>query len=238
MSKIIKSIEIKDYDILTETGWETMSHCHMTIKYQQYIIETKNFKIKVADHHKFVSENGKAVFAKNLKVGSKVKTKNGIERISRISKDNTPVNMYSPTVDSDNHTYYSNGFLNFNTTTVGIFALHYTIFNKDKTIAVLANKMQGAIEIVDRIKVLYEELPDFMKPGIVEWNKKSISFENGCKIIAAASSPSAVRGLSINCLAGDNMVTLQDQDTGEIIHMSLEDLKTELQYIKTEKEDA
>jgi hypothetical protein len=45
----------------------------------------------------------------------------------------------------------------------------------------------------------YEELPQWLKPGIVEWNAASIVFDNGCKISAEATSGSSGRrtGLSI-----------------------------------------
>ena len=108
------------------------------------------------------------------------------------------------------------------TTVVGVYASHYCIFNKDKTIAILANKLQGAVELIDRIKMIIEGLPDFLKPGIKEYNKKSIVFENGCKIIAAATSPSAVRGLAINCLTGENQVTVLDTETNEETTMPIE----------------
>ncbi len=225
MADILENKPTDDYEILTETGWEALASINKTVDYDMVTIMTKDFSIDVAHEHKFVDVNDNPIFAKDLRTGKVVKTQNGLQEVTMIIAHVLPRPMYSPTVNSNDHRYYANGFLNYNTTVVGIFALHYTLFNKDKTIAVLANKMQGAIEILDRIKVIMEELPPFLKPGIVEYNKKSVVLENGCKIVAAASSPSSVRGLAINCLAGDNRVSLRDEDTGEILHTNLTDLK-------------
>ena len=65
------------------------------------------------------------------------------------------------------------------------------MFQEHKTVALLANKGDAAREILDRIKIAYEALPQWMQQGVVEWNKGSVQFENGCKIIAAATSSTA-----------------------------------------------
>ena len=68
--------------------------------------------------------------------------------------------------------------------------LHYILFNDHKTVGLLANKGDSAREILDRIKIAYEALPKWIQQGVIEWNKGSVEFENGCKIIAAATSSS------------------------------------------------
>jgi hypothetical protein len=86
------------------------------------------------------------------------------------------------------------------TTTAVCIILHYALFNDYKRIALLANKGDSAREILDRIKIAYEALPIWLQQGVVEWNKGSVEFENGCKIIAAATSSSAIRGKSVSFL--------------------------------------
>lgn len=81
--------------------------------------------------------------------------------------------------------------------------LHMTQFVPDYKVAILANKQKTATEILDRIKLAYERLPVWLKQGVVEWNKTSIKFENGAKIIASSTSATAVRGDSFNCLVLD-----------------------------------
>lgn len=85
-----------------------------------------------------------------------------------------------------------------NTTAVAIFLAHYVCFNKDKAVGILAHKGSMSVEVLERTKQAIELLPDFLQPGIVEWNKKSIVLENGSSIGAYASSPDAVRGNSFS----------------------------------------
>lgn len=89
------------------------------------------------------------------------------------------------------------------TTTVGIYALWYAMYNKDKTIAILANKADMAKAILLEIKDAYEEMPAYLKPGVKEYNAHSVIFDNGCKILARATSPNALRGETVNLLILD-----------------------------------
>jgi hypothetical protein len=98
------------------------------------------------------------------------------------------------------------------TTTAVAVILHYIIFNNHKTVALLANKGDSAREVLDRIQIAYEALPSWLQQGVVTWNKGSIELENGCKVIAAASSSSAVRGRSISFLYIDEASFLENWD--------------------------
>lgn len=96
------------------------------------------------------------------------------------------------------------------TTTNTIYILHYILFNNDKKVALLANKASTTREILSRIKLAYELLPNWMKPGVIEWNKGSVEFSNGCKIIAAATSSSSIRGESIALLVVDEAAFVEN----------------------------
>ena len=98
------------------------------------------------------------------------------------------------------------------TTTAVAVILHYVLFNDHKTVALLANKGDSAREILDRIKIAYEALPKWMQQGVVEWNKGSVEFENGCKIVAGATSSSAIRGKSISFLYIDETAFVEGWD--------------------------
>lgn len=99
------------------------------------------------------------------------------------------------------------------TTTAVVLILHYVLFNDHKTVALLANKGDAAREILDRIKIAYEALPKWMQQGVVEWNKGSVEFENGCKILAAATSSSAIRGKSVSFLYIDETAFVENWDS-------------------------
>lgn len=85
------------------------------------------------------------------------------------------------------------------TTVVGIILWHI-LFMENYSIAVLANKLSQAREILGRIQLAYEHLPKWLQQGVVEWNKGYLELENGSKIIASATSSSAIRGTSQNLI--------------------------------------
>lgn len=98
------------------------------------------------------------------------------------------------------------------TTTAVCIILHYILFNEHKKVALLANKAMGAIEILSRVQLAYEALPTWLQQGVVTWNKGSMELENGCKVIAAASSSSAIRGQSISLLYLDETAFVPNWD--------------------------
>jgi hypothetical protein len=73
-------------------------------------------------------------------------------------------------------------------TTAVSFLLHYAIFNDNVSIAILANKASTAKDLLGRLQVSFENLPDWMQQGIKSWNKTSLELENGSKIITASNT--------------------------------------------------
>ena len=67
------------------------------------------------------------------------------------------------------------------------FFLHYILFNKDVSVALLANKLATARELLSRLQRAYENLPKWLQQGVMVWNKGSIELENGAKVLAAAT---------------------------------------------------
>lgn len=78
--------------------------------------------------------------------------------------------------------------------------LHYVIFNPDKKVGILANKGATAREMLGRLILMMENLPFFLQPGCKVLNKGSVKFSNNSEIIAAATSGSSIRGLSLNVI--------------------------------------
>ena len=84
--------------------------------------------------------------------------------------------------------------------TTRAFILWYSIFNSDKVVALLSNKLSGSMEQMQLLRESYLRLPKFLQPGIVSWNKKSIEFSTGTRIFCAATSTDGIRGVSVNLL--------------------------------------
>ena len=97
------------------------------------------------------------------------------------------------------------------TTTCG-FILWYIIFNSEKTVALLANKGETAREILSRIQLAYQHLPIWLQQGVKEWNKGSFELENHSRVIASATSASAIRGFTINLLFIDEAAFIENWD--------------------------
>ena len=85
-------------------------------------------------------------------------------------------------------------------TTIIAFFLHYILFNENVQVGILANKGSLARELLDRLKLSYENLPKWLQQGVMTWNKGSLELENGSKILASSTSASAVRGGSYNII--------------------------------------
>jgi len=98
------------------------------------------------------------------------------------------------------------------TTAVTAFILHYIIFNDYKNVAILANKGETAREILGRIQLAYEFLPDWLQQGVVEWNKGTMVLENGSEIRAGSTTSNNIRGFSINFLFIDEAAFIDGWD--------------------------
>lgn len=96
------------------------------------------------------------------------------------------------------------------TQTTAAFILHYATFTPSKTVAILANKAAQAREILSRIQMSYELLPNFLKQGVSSYNKGSTKFANRSEVFCAASSSSSIRGRSISLLYIDECAFLKN----------------------------
>ena len=86
------------------------------------------------------------------------------------------------------------------TINAAITMLHFITFNNDKNIMIVANIRGTTVEIIDKIKNIYVQLPFFLKAGIKNWNQQSMIFENGCRIKSAARSKTPAIGFTIDFL--------------------------------------
>ena len=95
------------------------------------------------------------------------------------------------------------------TTMMTIYALWIACFNKDQKILIVANKEGTAIEIMQRIRMAYEELPNWLKPAVKEYGKTSVTLANGTRIGISTTTGTAARGQSVNCLILDELAFIE-----------------------------
>jgi len=88
-------------------------------------------------------------------------------------------------------------------TTAAGYLLWYAMFVPDSTILVAAHKYTGSQEIMQRIRYAYESVPDFIRAGVTSYNKGSIDFDTGSRIVSATTTENTGRGMSISLLYCD-----------------------------------
>ena len=208
--KLIHSFSLKGIKVETDTGFKSVSHIHMTKKFVLYKILLENgFSLECADTHILFNENMEEIFVKDLSVGDFIQTKEGIKKIIKKEKINNKICMCDITVDDDNHRYYTNGILSHNTTTSALFMLHYILFNVDKNALVLGNKRKTAVEILDKAKKIFTELPYFLRPGIYKWNEGEIVLDNGCRLMAEATTINSGISFTFHCVLADEFAHIK-----------------------------
>lgn len=83
------------------------------------------------------------------------------------------------------------------------YLLWHAMFVPDSTILVAAHKYTGAQEIMQRIRYAYESVPDHIRAGVTSYNKGSLEFDNGSRIVSATTTENTGRGMSISLLYAD-----------------------------------
>jgi len=124
-----------------------------------------------------------------------------IKNIEKV--DSVPVRCI--TVDSSDSLYLCGKqyIPTHNTTILTIFALWMICFQDDYRVLLIANKEATAINIFKRIRLAYEMLPNFLKPGVINYAKTGLELANGSSIGISTTTSDAARGESINCLLID-----------------------------------
>jgi hypothetical protein len=88
-------------------------------------------------------------------------------------------------------------------TTAAGYLLWRAMFVPDSVILIAAHKFSGAQEIMQRVRYAYELCPDYIRAGATSYNKGSLEFDNGSRIIAQATTENTGRGMSISMLYCD-----------------------------------
>lgn len=80
------------------------------------------------------------------------------------------------------------------------YLLWYAMFVPDATILIAAHKYLGAQEIMQRIRYAYELCPNHIRAGATSYNKGSLEFDNGSRIVSQTTTENTGRGMSITLL--------------------------------------
>tara|TARA_R110000737_G_scaffold73530_2_gene102235 strand:+ start:830 stop:2374 length:1545 start_codon:yes stop_codon:yes gene_type:complete len=99
------------------------------------------------------------------------------------------------------------------TTIASAYSLWTAIFQKYKSIVILSKGDTEATEVLDRIKLMYDELPAFLKPGIAEDNKHTLKLKTGSIIKSRPSGKQSGRSLAGSLLIIDEAAFIDNIDS-------------------------
>jgi len=180
-----------------------------TVPYTVWEIKTQNTELCAADKHLIKTPKG-LKWIQDIVIGDLIETKFGIEQVISNRNLNIQVHMYDVEIDSEDHLYYADNVLSHNTTTAAGYLLWYSMFISDSTILIAANKYSAVQEIMQRIRYAYELCPDYIRAGVVSYNKGSLEFDNGSRIVAQATTENTGRGMSISLLYLDEFAFVRN----------------------------
>ena len=75
--KFIETIDVNDYEVLTDDGWADIASISKTVPYQVWEVKTETHRLKCADDHIVFDEDMNEVFVKDLLIGQKIATDAG-----------------------------------------------------------------------------------------------------------------------------------------------------------------
>tara|TARA_A100001515_G_scaffold27406_2_gene21050 strand:- start:4341 stop:5882 length:1542 start_codon:yes stop_codon:yes gene_type:complete len=99
------------------------------------------------------------------------------------------------------------------TTIASAYALWLAVFQRHQSIVILSKGDTEATEVLDRIKIMYEELPGFLQPGITEDNKHTLKLKNRSVIKSRPSGKQSGRSLAGSFLIIDEAAFVESIDT-------------------------
>jgi len=210
LKKIVDIISINKF-VKTDYGNTPVSELVRTIPLQRYelVLENGN-RIECADTHIVYCKDHTPKIIVDLDENDEVITINGLSRVKRVKKLRGKLSMFDLTIDGPEPSFYTNNILSHNTVSAAIVILHYVLFNNDKGVMIVANKGKTVIEIIRKIKDIYKLLPFYLKKGILNWNEKSITFDNGCRIQSENRTKEPSIGFTIDFLYLDEFAKVPD----------------------------
>lgn len=103
------------------------------------------------------------------------------------------------------------------TVTIATYLLWCALTRKNINIGIAANVVSLAQEVLDKIKKIYIEMPIWLQPGLMSWNKRGVEFDNGTKIMIAASNSDAFRGYSLSIMYVDETAFIKNNEFEEFM---------------------
>jgi hypothetical protein len=156
----------------------------------------------------------------------KIRTKSGVD----FPEMRTYQNDFISLLNSDDESIVGlMGRQSSKSISTSIYLTHLLIFNTEKNIGIVANKGSFAREFLSNVKNIFIELPIWMQIGMKAWNKSFIECENDMRVLTDVPSQDSFRGFSIHvavideCIEYNEIITIRDNETGEIKNIKIGD---------------
>ena len=194
-------LKVKTYHSQDSIEYSDAILVHRTVPYQVWRITLEdNTELECADIHKVFTHNLQEKCVDELEIGELLFTENGPKKIISIEKLPYKHCMYDITCNDLYHRYYTNGILSHNTISSSIYLAWYILFNYDKTCFLCGNIEKTAVDILGKVTDVIKNVPFFMKPGVIKNSSLEWKFDNGCRLMGAATTKRAGIGFTIHCL--------------------------------------
>jgi hypothetical protein len=95
-------------------------------------------------------------------------------------------------------------------TLIAGYSLWSMLFQSDQNILVIATKQETAKNLVTKVRVMYDNLPSWLKTSVVEDNKLSLRLKNGSQIKAVSAAGDAGRSEALSLLIIDEAAFIDE----------------------------
>ena len=137
--KFIDTIDTDEWQVDTDSGWSDISAIGKTIEYDEWVLKTQTCDLVCADTHIVFDENMNEVFVKDLEIGDRIQTKNGLEVVCKCYNSDKKSNMYDLQLNDKNHRFYTGDILSHNS--MWLYNIACNAANIGKNVAVITVEM-------------------------------------------------------------------------------------------------
>jgi len=97
-------------------------------------------------------------------------------------------------------------------TLIAGFCTWMACFSADQQILVLSKSQKVAINLLDKVKLIYKYTPAHLKPSVAVWNRTSVEFSNGSKIFSSTTNEDSGRSEALSALIVDEAASINKLD--------------------------
>jgi hypothetical protein len=137
--KFIDTIEIDEWQAETDSGWSDISAIGKTIEYEEWFLKTEKCELTCADTHIIFDDNMNEIFVKDLKIGDRIQTKNGLEFVLDVRITDKKSNMFDLQLNDNNHRFYTGNILSHNS--MWLYNIACNAVNQGKNVAIITVEM-------------------------------------------------------------------------------------------------